>query len=65
MTKEQKQKVCQRYSKPDPNRLVHCYECPLVVDKQNHLCKINSYYDKSKKEWVPYGVKEFIIRCKL
>ena len=46
-----KTKTCEKYSKRDGNGLVHCYECPLVVDKQQFLCKMNSHYDRKTKEW--------------
>lgn len=41
MTDKEK-KICHKYSKRDENGKVHCFECPLVVDKYNMLCKANS-----------------------
>ena len=63
MTKEQKKKICAKYSAHDENGLVHCNECPLVVgNKRDCLCKMNSYYDRKRKEWIPMGCKEVIIK---
>lgn len=62
MTKEQKKKICEKYSAYDENGLVHCNECPLVVgDKREHLCKMNSYYDRKRKEWIPMSWEEFVL----
>lgn len=31
--------ICKRYSKRDENGKVHCFECPLVIDKKSCVCK--------------------------
>lgn len=40
LTKEEKE-ICEQYSKRDENNTVHCYECPLVINKTWTLCKAN------------------------
>ena len=37
--------------KADENGFVHCYECPLVIDEYNLMCKANSHYDRHIKKW--------------
>ena len=41
MTKEEKA-ICRKYSKRDEHNKVHCFECPLVIDKKAMVCKRNS-----------------------
>ena len=36
------QKICDKYSKRDTNGQVHCYECPLVLDEHEIMCKANA-----------------------
>lgn len=31
--------ICERYSRRDKNGKVHCYKCPLVIDKNACVCK--------------------------
>lgn len=31
--------LCKRYSRRDENGKVHCYKCPLVIDKNACVCK--------------------------
>ena len=38
MTDEEKA-LCKRYSRRDENGKVHCYKCPLVIDKNACVCK--------------------------
>lgn len=44
-------KTCNKYSSRDENGFVHCYECPLVIDEYNLMCKANSHYDRHIKKW--------------
>lgn len=48
---DREKKICAKYSTRDEEGFVHCNECPLVVDKGNHLCKANSHYNRRTKEW--------------
>lgn len=38
MTDEEKA-ICKKYSARDEEGLVHCNECPLVIDKTSFICK--------------------------
>ena len=40
LTKEEKE-ICKQYSKRDENGMVHCNECPLVINRTWTLCKAN------------------------
>lgn len=31
--------LCKRYSRRDKNGKVHCFKCPLVIDKNACVCK--------------------------
>ena len=50
MTRKEKE-ICRKYSARDENGLVHCKECPLVVDSDGFMCKANSRYNRKTKEW--------------
>lgn len=53
MTKEQKEKICRKFSTRDAEGKVHCKECPLVVGDPNHYdfrCQMNSKYNRKTKE---------------
>lgn len=52
LTKEQA-KICRKYSTRDKDGLVHCKECPLVIDRDGHTCRAFMHYDRHKREWVP------------
>lgn len=41
LSKEEKE-ICRKYSKRDMNGLVHCKECPLVINKRLMMCKKNT-----------------------
>lgn len=43
----EEQKICDEYRKRDENNTVHCFECPLVVDRIACVCKANL----TKKEY--------------
>lgn len=53
LTNDRERRICAKYSKPDENRNVHCYECPLVKFNDDLLCKANSHYDRHLGYWVP------------
>ena len=36
------QKICDKYSTRDTNGRVHCYECPLVLNEHELMCKANA-----------------------
>lgn len=36
---EEEQKICDHYSERDEQGIVHCSECPLVIDKHECICK--------------------------
>ena len=36
---EEEQKICRQYSERDEQGNVHCFECPLVIDKRECICK--------------------------
>lgn len=44
-------KIHAKFSARDENGLVHCKECPLVVDMGNHQCKANSHYNRHTRSW--------------
>ena len=48
---ERDKKICAKYSARDENGRVHCPECPLVVDRDGHLCKANAKYNRKTREW--------------
>ena len=50
LTQKEKE-ICKKYSARDENGLVHCKECPLVVDSDGFMCKANSRYNRKTKEW--------------
>lgn len=52
MLTEKQKKICKKYSARDEKGLVHCKECPLVIDHDGHTCRAFMHYDRSKKEWV-------------
>lgn len=41
LTKEEKE-ICKKYSERDRKGLVHCFECPLVIDNKTLMCKRNT-----------------------
>lgn len=41
LTKEEKE-ICKKYSERDENNTVHCFECPLVIDRLACICKANA-----------------------
>ena len=49
LTKEE-QEICKKYSERDENNTVHCFECPLVIDMRNCLCKANANETKERSE---------------
>lgn len=46
LTEEEKE-ICKKYSKRDENNTVHCFECPLAIDRWLCLCKANA----TRGEW--------------
>lgn len=52
MLTEKQKKICEKYKARDEKGLVHCKECPLVIDHDWHTCRAFMHYDRSKKEWV-------------
>ena len=46
LTKEEKE-ICEAYRKRDENNTVHCFECPLVINVREFICKANC----TRKEW--------------
>ncbi len=59
LTDEEKA-ICERYSTRDERGLVHCHECPLVVEStvSSCLCKACAHWDPDKKTWMPDSWKE-------
>lgn len=52
MIKTDKDKaICAKYSTRDENGNVHCNECPLVRVQYDLMCKANSHYNPSMREW--------------
>lgn len=52
LTNDREHRNCKKYGARGPDGKVRCSECPLVKDKAYRLCKANSHYDRSLKEWV-------------
>lgn len=48
---DNEKRICEIYSSRDDKGLVHCNECPLVVDKYSHLCKANACFNEETQEW--------------
>lgn len=46
LTNEEKE-ICEAYRKRDENNTVHCFECPLVINVREFICKANC----TRKEW--------------
>lgn len=46
----EEQKICDEYSKRDKDGTVHCFECPLALDRWYCVCKAN-LTKKEYKEW--------------
>ena len=45
--------LCKRFSRRDENGKVHCFECPLIIDKNACVCKkvmdnLNESYEYDK-----------------
>lgn len=47
---EEEQKICEKYRKRDENNTVHCFDCPLVIDRRLCTCKAN-VTEEEYKEW--------------
>ena len=52
---EREKRICAKYSAPDEDGYVHCYECPLRVDTDTTDvgCKAWMHYDRRLRDWVP------------
>ena len=50
-TEEQKE-ICKKYSTMDDKGLVHCKDCPLVINIKYALCQANCHYDEDEEEWM-------------
>jgi hypothetical protein len=48
---EREKRICSKYSTRDESGRVHCQECPLVVDREQCLCKANAKYNRKTREW--------------
>mgnify|MGYP003317427731 CR=1 FL=1 len=53
LTNNRERKICEKYSARGEDGFVRCKECPLVKDRFSLLCKANSHYNRSTKEWEP------------
>jgi hypothetical protein len=48
--------LCKRYSRRDENGKVHCFRCPLIIDKNACVCKrvledsLNKSYEYDKNQ---------------
>jgi hypothetical protein len=52
MLTEKQKKICKKYGARDEEGFVHCKECPLAIDHDDHTCRAIMHYDRHKKEWV-------------
>ena len=43
----EEQKICKKYGKRDKDGKVHCFECPLAINRRLCICKANL----TKKEY--------------
>lgn len=59
LTKEEKE-ICKKYSARDENNTVHCYECPLVINRAWTLCKANC----RAEEWEERKEDELLVTDK-
>ena len=57
LTNDRERKICEKYSARDEQGFVHCMDCPLVKDRYLRLCKANSHYNRSTREW-EYDLEE-------
>lgn len=44
---EDEKEICRQYGARDDDGTVHCFECPLVIDKREFICKANC----TAEEW--------------
>ena len=44
---EYEQRICKALNKRDADGHVHCFECPLVMDKETMICRANA----TKEDW--------------
>ncbi len=51
LTSDRERAICAKYSERQADGKVRCNECPLVKDALNFLCKANSTYNRSTREW--------------
>lgn len=51
LTNDRERKICDKYSAYNEDGKVRCRECPLVKDRFSMLCKANSSYNRSTREW--------------
>lgn len=54
LTEEEKE-ICKKYSKRDENNTVHCFECPLAIDRWLCICKANvtrGEWEEAKNEQI-------------
>ena len=49
------QKICDKYSARDTQGFVHCFECPLLVEYEQPICK----YDITDEEWLALANEPF------
>lgn len=52
MTDRQK-RICAKYRARQPDGTVRCSDCPLVISHYHLMCRANSAYNRSTKEWEP------------
>lgn len=43
--------VCKLYSSRDPNGIVHCAECPMVLDRRYSVCLKNVTKKEAVENW--------------
>ena len=54
---EKQEKICAQYSARDESGKVHCCDCPLVVEREEMLCRRNAVYNRKTRQWEPKGEK--------
>lgn len=40
---EDEKEICREYGARDDDGTVHCFECPLVIDRRQCVCKANCF----------------------
>lgn len=57
---DEERKICLQYGTKDATGNIHCAECPLVIDKEQRICKANVRHFIQENERTIAKLKERI-----